>query len=111
LNCGRSYNLQEAGNILKNCLDYNATRPAPKDISSSSTMVNNSWNLGITVTANDYISMSETDAMAPRQADGSLPNNGFGQLKPTSALIDKGVDVGLPYCGSAPDLGAYEYCP
>jgi len=111
LNCGRSYNLQQAGNILKNCLDYNATRPAPKDISSSSTMVNNSWTLGITVTANDYISMSETDAVAPRQADGSLPNNGFGRLRSTSSLIDKGVDVGTPYCGTAPDLGAYEFCP
>ena len=24
-------------------------------------------------------------------------------------LIDKGVDVGLPYMGNAPDLGAYEF--
>jgi hypothetical protein len=25
--------------------------------------------------------------------------------------IDKGIDVGLPYNGPAPDLGAYEYSP
>jgi hypothetical protein len=28
-----------------------------------------------------------------------------------SDLIDKGVDVGLPYTGSAPDLGAFEFSP
>ena len=111
LNCGRPYKFDQAGNVFKNCLDYNSTRPAPVDISSSSTQQNASWTLGITVTANDYVSMSETDAAAPRQTDGSLPNNGFGRLKSTSTLIDKGVDVGLPFCGSAPDLGAYEYCP
>ena len=26
-----------------------------------------------------------------------------------SDLIDKGIDVGLPFNGSAPDLGAFEY--
>ncbi len=30
-------------------------------------------------------------------------------LKPSSALIDQGVDLGLPYYGSAPDIGAFEY--
>ena len=74
-------------------------------------MQNNSWQLPVTVTAADFASMSETDAAAPRQADGSLPNNGFARLVAGSDLIDKGVDVGLPYYGSAPDLGAYEFNP
>jgi hypothetical protein len=45
---------------------------------------------------------------APRQADGNLPV--LPNLRPTagSTLIDKGVNVGLPYSGSAPDLGAFE---
>lgn len=30
-------------------------------------------------------------------------------LQPLSPCINKGVDIGLPYSGSAPDLGAYEY--
>jgi pectate disaccharide-lyase len=111
LNCGRPYKMEQDGNIFKNCLDYNSTRPAPVDISSSSIQQNNSWNLGITVTANDFVSISEADAAAPRQPDGSLPDNGFARLKSTSNLIDKGVDVGLPYYGGAPDLGAYEYNP
>jgi parallel beta-helix repeat protein len=32
-------------------------------------------------------------------------------LQSSSPCIDKGVDVKLPYIGTAPDLGAYEYNP
>ena len=31
------------------------------------------------------------------------------RLQSGSPAIDAGVDVGLPYSGSAPDIGAYEY--
>jgi MYXO-CTERM domain-containing protein len=43
-----------------------------------------------------------------RQADGSLPNLPFLHLAANSPLIDKGINVGLPYAGTAPDLGAFE---
>jgi hypothetical protein len=47
-----------------------------------------------------------------READGSLPSLPFLKLDPGNLrMIDRGVDVGLPYVGSAPDLGAYEYEP
>jgi pectate disaccharide-lyase len=111
LNCGRPYKFGEDGNVFKNCLDWNSTRPAPIDITGTSTQVNNSWNLPVTVTAADFVSVSASDAVAPRQADGSLPDNGFARLAAGSDLIDQGVDVGLPYNGTAPDLGAYEYSP
>ena len=42
-------------------------------------------------------------------ADGSLPDVQFLHLAAGSDLVDKGVDVGLPFSGSAPDLGAFEY--
>jgi hypothetical protein len=71
---------------------------------------NNSWNLAVTPLVNDYLSLLETAAKAPRQPDGSLPT-GFAQLMAGSDLIDKGVDVGIPYNGTAPDLGPYEYSP
>lgn len=32
-------------------------------------------------------------------------------LSPQSPCIDKGIDVGLPFSGSSPDLGALEYVP
>jgi hypothetical protein len=48
-------------------------------------------------------------AVGPRLADGSLPLIDFLRLAPGSHLIDAGVNVGLPFNGSAPDLGAFEY--
>jgi Right handed beta helix region len=69
----------------------------------------NSWDLNITPAAADFSSVSDTGAMGPRQADGSLPNIDFMKLPAGSKMIDKGTDVGLPFVGAAPDLGAYEY--
>jgi MYXO-CTERM domain-containing protein len=43
-----------------------------------------------------------------RQADGSLPVLPFLRLAPKSDLIDKGINVGLPFSGSAPDLGCFD---
>ena len=44
-----------------------------------------------------------------RQADGSMPNLRFLKLATGSDLINAGVNVGLPYVGTAPDIGAFEY--
>ncbi len=109
-NSGRDYNMQDQAHIIKNCVTFGCVRVAPNDINSSAVQANNSWTLtGITADANDFVSISAADAIAARQSDGSLPNNGFAKLKAGSDLIDKGVNVGIPYNGSAPDLGAYEY--
>jgi autotransporter-associated beta strand protein len=70
----------------------------------------NSWN-GLTVSASDFLSLDDTIATGPRQADGSLPVSDFLQLARGSRLIDAGVDVGTPYNGNAPDLGAFESPP
>jgi len=64
-----------------------------------------------TATRADFISLEVALAAVPRLPDGSLPVNDFARLKPGSALIDKGVDVGIPFQGSAPDLGAFEFNP
>ena len=37
------------------------------------------------------------------------PNSGDFSLQKGSPAIDSGVDIGLPFNGKAPDLGAYEY--
>ena len=47
--------------------------------------------------------------LGPRKADGSLPDVDFLKLKEGSRAIDKGEDVGFPFAGDAPDLGAFEY--
>ena len=69
----------------------------------------------VTVTDADFVLTDQTTGVAQmtasRKADGSLPDITFLKLAPTSDLIDKGVNVGLPYSGSAPDLGAFENGP
>lgn len=68
--------------------------------------------------ASDYISLSETDAKAPRGADGSMPPK-FARLKSGSVLVDKGLLYNVLYSnefpflaqavyGAARDLGPYE---
>ena len=68
----------------------------------------NSWDLPVTMSNAQFQSVSTTGWNAPRQADGSLPNLPYLHLASNSTLIDKGVNVGLPYNGKAPDLGAFE---
>jgi len=78
------------------------------DFGSGSIVDHNSWDLAVTASSSDFTDLTETAAAAPRQADGSLPT-GFARLVSGSDLMDKGVDVGLLYNGSAPDLGAFEF--
>lgn len=72
----------------------------------------NSWNDGMpTITDDDFEGLDLNQLLADRKSDGSLPDINFGKLVPTSGLIDIGVDVGLPYYNTAPDLGWAEYTP
>lgn len=82
----------------------------------------NTWDLNITPANKDFASLTDATiggtgqvvettslALGPRQADGSPPKIDFLRLAAGSAMIDKGKDVGLPFVGAAPDLGAYEF--
>jgi len=69
----------------------------------------NSWLAPFSVSLNDFVSVDATQATRPRKADGSLPDITFMHLAQGSQFIDAGVDVGLPFKGLAPDLGAFEY--
>jgi MYXO-CTERM domain-containing protein len=69
----------------------------------------NSWTLPVEVSNADFTGTDVAQALQPRQADGSLPRVAFLRLADGSDLIDRGEDVGLPFTGSAPDLGAYEF--
>jgi hypothetical protein len=68
----------------------------------------NSWNLKSKVTDADFLSVMPGNMDGRRHTDGSLPRLDFMRLAPTSSLVDAGSDVGLPYHGTAPDLGAFE---
>ncbi len=60
------------------------------------------------ISDNDFLSLDGTQIEAPRKDDGNLPEMEFMHLAAGSVLIDSGVDVGLPFWGTAPDLGAFE---
>ena len=68
----------------------------------------NNFDIPITVTNADFASVNSVGMDGPRQADGNLPELNFLHLKTGSALIDKGVNVGIAYAGNAPDVGAFE---
>jgi len=76
--------------------------------STSDDEQNNSWNGGVSLSETDFVSLSDAGTDGARKPDGSLPDVDFMHLAPGSDLIDAGVDVGLPFLGSAPDLGAFE---
>ncbi len=68
----------------------------------------NSWNLGLTLTAGDFLSLDDTVARGPRRADGSLPYTDFLRLRNDSAAVDAGQALSFGYRGYGPDVGATE---
>jgi hypothetical protein len=89
--------------VIKNCISYSGNVTI-----INASLSNNSWP-GLTPVAADFVSIDTSLATAPRQANGNLPDNGFFRLKAGSKFIDAGVNVGIPFIGSAPDIGAFEF--
>ena len=72
------------------------------------TLNNNSFNLNLNITVQDFENLNLNHLTQVRNSDGSLPVTGFMKPSEKSKLIDKGVIKGFPYKGKAPDLGAFE---
>jgi hypothetical protein len=89
---------------LTNC----AALGAKGSIWTGSVQQTNSWLTPFVVNDSDFISIDTSGVRGPRNADGSLPDLTFMHLASGSDLIDAGTDVGIPFNGLAPDLGAYE---
>jgi len=95
--------------VLKNNLSYKARSSDTAYIdTSANTLSHNSFDLGLSITDIDFVSLDESQLMAPRKPDGSLPDIDFLKPAPGSALVDAGVDIGFPFSGKAPDIGALE---
>jgi len=95
--------------ILRNNVSYGSSNSIKARVDSEF----NSWDsaVNITLTDGDFLSLDDSMMSAPRNPDGSIPQNNFLRLAPGSAAIDKGADVGMPFVGARPDLGAFEYDP
>lgn len=68
----------------------------------------NSWNGGVDATAADLADVDLALLAGPRGPGGALPDVATLRLAPGSDLIDAGADLGEPFAGAAPDLGAFE---
>lgn len=98
--------------VVKNCISFrNTYLPG---ISKASVIGNNAFadnnlksDLG-PVSEDDFLSLDESQLLRTREPDGSLPSIEFLNLGPASHLVDAGTQVGLPYQGKAPDIGAFE---
>ncbi|MBC8218434.1 MAG: ankyrin repeat domain-containing protein [Planctomycetes bacterium] len=101
------------GNIDKNTLRNNLSLGGGIRINPAVNEQHNNWStpLDIHVTEQDFLSLDDSVITGPRNPDGSIPKNDFLRLAPGSDAIDAGTDVGLPFVGKAPDLGAFEYDP
>jgi hypothetical protein len=67
----------------------------------------NSWNGGVMMNDGDFQSLDWTQMERPRKVNGDLPDIEFMKLASGSDLIAAGVNVGLPFTGAAPNMGAF----
>lgn len=112
-NDGRGYSFPNntdprGANTFANNISLNS---GSNSFGSETIFQTNTWN-GISVSTSDFESVVVDNSKVARNADGSLPYmGGLFRLVKNSGLIDKGTDVALPFMGSAPDLGPFEYDP
>ena len=97
-----------ADHLLRNNLSFRDGDALARETGEELDAAHNSWSMDVEVTAEDFRSVDPAGVDGPRQEDGSLPAIDFMKLAEGSDLIDAGVDVGLPFNGKAPDLGAFE---
>jgi hypothetical protein len=90
--------------IVKNCVDLGKT----PELGSFAVQEKNSWMPPFVTTPSDFAGIDEALAYGPRKSNGDLPDINYMHLVSGSDLIDAGVDVGLAYTGSLPDLGCFE---
>lgn len=71
---------------------------------------NNSWdaNPAIKITDDFFISVDTTGLTAARNLEWSFPKLDILKLSKGCELIDAGKNIGIPFYGSAPDIGYYE---
>lgn len=106
-------NVPGFGHLIKNNLSFSPRSNHLVSLdAASSDASHNSFDLPVTVTADDFVA-APTDAAAllaavsaPRGPDGALPDYDLLRLRDDSDLIDRGMPLpGEPYHLAAPDLG------
>ncbi len=107
-NLKSEFYFKEASDALtiKNCIGIGAR--LNKDLITSGTFESNVWEASIT--ASEFESNNISDILAPRNSDGTLSVKTLSFLKPKtgSKYVNKGMNAGLAFSSTAPDLGWIE---
>ncbi len=106
---GSQYGVLQSSHIVRNNVAI-GTVSIGSTATYPSIQRSNTWQVLPSVNTNDFLNTDSpyTWAMASRRDDGGLPENPFLRPVPGGRLVDKGMNIGMPFYGSAPDLGAYE---
>jgi Right handed beta helix region len=96
------------GHKLRNNLSYKSRGDISKLNPGRSDSTNNSFDLGLKLSDKDFVNLDESEFVGSRKASGDLPDVGCLHPAEGSVLIDSGVNAGLPYRGTRPDIGAFE---
>ena len=110
-NAGANFAMNHGANTTPHIIRNNLSLDGHKSDSftSGSLLTNNSWQVvSPEATTNDVMNVDYSLITGPRRADGGLPELPFLHPVPAGRLINQGVNIGEPFSGSAPDLGAYE---
>jgi len=99
------------GHRLKNNLGFEGRIEVCNIDTAKCDASHNSFDLPLTFTAADFAGLDEAELTKPRQGNGDLPVIKLLHLAPGNKAIDQGIDIGLPFNGKAPDLGAFESDP
>ena len=93
---------------MRNNLGYKGGKEVQNIDIAKCDLSHNYFDLNLEATEADFISLDENLLTAPRQTNGNLPDTNFMKPKQGSKFTDKGVDIGFPFVGKAPNLGAFE---
>jgi hypothetical protein len=104
---GSQYGVLQSSHVVRNNVAIGSVTIG-STTSFPSIQMSNTWQVLPSVNTNDFLNTDYTWAMAPRRDDGGLPETPFLRPVPGGRLVDKGVNIGSPFVGSAPDLGAFE---
>jgi hypothetical protein len=94
--------------VLRNNVAYRGNRETANLDLTKCKADHNSFDMDLKLQDKDFESLDESELTKPRNPDGDLPAIHFLHPADGSSLIDKGVDLGFRFKGSAPDLGAFE---
>jgi pectate lyase-like protein/rhamnogalacturonan lyase-like protein len=96
------------GHVLRNNVAYKGNQEITNFNGAKCDSSHNSFDAEMKLTDADFAGLDEAELTQPRQANGDLPQIRFLHPSDHSRLIDAGIDIGFPFHGARPDLGAFE---